>query len=75
MTPAEFRATLEKLGMRQIDAARLLGVGERTIKAWAAWDGDGVTNEPAARFLAYIRETGVNPAVVEAVLKFSRPKK
>lgn len=69
MTPTEFRATLEALGLRQIDAARLLGVGSRTCKEWASWRGQGVTSEPAARFLRFLHRTGTKPETVAAILE------
>ena len=67
MTPQRFRETLDALHMRQIDAARLLGVGVRTVKTWSQIDGDGPT-EPAARFLRYITATGADPETVETIL-------
>ena len=36
MTPAEFRAALDRLGLSQVGAARLLGYGGRTAQHWAA---------------------------------------
>ena len=70
MTPQQFRQTLDALHMRQIDAARLLGVGVRTVKAWSQIAGDGPT-EPAARFLRYIRATEADPDTVEKILSLS----
>ena len=67
MTPHQFRAALDRLSLRQIDAARLLGVGVRTVKAWSQIDGTGPTG-PAARFLRYIVETGASPQAVEEIV-------
>lgn len=41
MTPAEYRAALEKLGLSIYGAGRALGVTVRTSQRYAALDGDG----------------------------------
>lgn len=70
MTPESFRALRDGLHLRQTDVARLLGVGERTVKTWEAIGGEGPT-EPAARFLRYIRATGADPDAVMTILSFT----
>ena len=35
MTPTQFRAALDRLGLTQVGAARLLGVDARTVRRWA----------------------------------------
>ena len=35
MTPDELRAQLDRLGLTQVGAARLLDVDERTVRRWA----------------------------------------
>ena len=35
MTVKEFRAILERLGLTQVAAGRLLGYDERTVRRWA----------------------------------------
>jgi hypothetical protein len=35
MTPDDFRATLERLGLTQVGVARLVGAGERSARRWA----------------------------------------
>ena len=35
VTQAEFRAALVRLGLKPVEAARLLGVDERTARRWA----------------------------------------
>lgn len=35
MTPDDFRATLERLGLTQVGLARLVGSGERSARRWA----------------------------------------
>ena len=38
MTPADFRATLDRLGLSQLAAARLLRVTGRVVRMWVAGD-------------------------------------
>lgn len=59
MTPDQYRATIDKLGLSQVAAARLLGVDERTSRRWA--NGERDVPAPAVRFLQYLiatRKTG-----------------
>jgi DNA-binding transcriptional regulator YiaG len=35
MTPAQYRAAIKRLGLSQRQAARLLGVNDRTSRRWA----------------------------------------
>lgn len=35
MTPTEFRAALDRLGLRQVQAARLLATVPNTVSKWA----------------------------------------
>jgi transcriptional regulator with XRE-family HTH domain len=46
---SEFRTTLNRLGLSQLEAARLLGVKSRTIQRWVA--GSPAVAEPAAQAL------------------------
>jgi transcriptional regulator with XRE-family HTH domain len=46
---SEFRASLNRLGLSQLEAARLLGVKSRTIQRWVA--GSPPVGEPAAQAL------------------------
>jgi len=55
MTPDEYRAAIERLGLSQIAAARLLGVDERTSRRWAC--GEREVPPPAQRFLRYLIAT------------------
>lgn len=55
MNPDEYRAAIEKLGLSQVAAARLLGVDERTSRRWA--NGERDVPAPAARFLQYLIAT------------------
>jgi DNA-binding transcriptional regulator YiaG len=40
MTPEELRATLDRLGLTQLGAAKLLSVDGRTVRRWIAGDRD-----------------------------------
>jgi DNA-binding transcriptional regulator YiaG len=39
MDKKEFRAALSKVGMTQLDAARIFDVNPRTVRRWALGDG------------------------------------
>jgi DNA-binding transcriptional regulator YiaG len=52
MTPHEYREAIERLGLSQIAAARLLGVDARTSRRWASGERD--VPPPAVRFLRYL---------------------
>lgn len=56
MTPDEYRSAIEKLGLSQVEAARLLGVDERTSRRWACGERD--VSPPAVRFLRYLIAIG-----------------
>jgi DNA-binding transcriptional regulator YiaG len=59
VTPDEYRAAIDKLGLSQVAAARLLGVDARTSRRWA--NGERDVPSPAVRFLQYLiatRKTG-----------------
>lgn len=55
MTPDEYRQAIERLGLSQIAAARLLGVDARTSRRWASGERD--IPPPAVRFLRYLIAT------------------
>jgi hypothetical protein len=38
MTPKDYRATIARLGLSQVAAARFVGVGERHSRKWASGD-------------------------------------
>jgi DNA-binding transcriptional regulator YiaG len=56
VTPDEYRAAIESLGLSQVAAARLLGVDDRTSRRWASGERD--IPPPAQRFLRYLIATG-----------------
>ncbi len=66
MTPQEFKALLDALGLSQQAAARLLGVRGRTVQSWVATPGPDArgVNAIAARWLTYLRITGEDPGEV-----------
>lgn len=49
MTRDDFRAALDRLGLTQTGAARVLGVDERTTRRWAA--GERAVPPPVERLL------------------------
>jgi len=55
MTPDEYRQAIERLGLSQVAAARLLGVDARTSRRWASGERD--VPPPAVRFLRYLIAT------------------
>ena len=65
VTSAEFRATLARLGLKPVEAARLLGVDERTGRRWAR--GERQVPEPVRRLLwACERDAGLASALAAA---------
>lgn len=59
MTADEYRTTIERLGLSQIAAAKLLGIDARTSRRWACGERD--VHPSAVRFLQYLiatRKTG-----------------
>lgn len=56
MTADEYRDAIERLGLSQVAAARLLGVDDRTSRRWAIGERD--IPPPAERFLRYLIATG-----------------
>src|SRR5262245_48411490 len=55
MTSDQFRMALDKIGLSQVAAARLLGVNETTLHQWATGERD--IPAPAIRFLHYLIAT------------------
>jgi len=53
MTANQYRAALDKLGLSQVGAARLLGVAEKTSRNWARY---GVTGTAAT--LLHLMQSG-----------------
>lgn len=56
MDKEEYRAAIERLGLSQVKAGRLLGVDGRTSQKWAL--GERAIPPPVARLLAYIERYG-----------------
>lgn len=55
MNADQYRNAIEKLGLSQVAAARLLGVDARTSRRWA--NGERDIPAPAVRFLQYLIAT------------------
>jgi transcriptional regulator with XRE-family HTH domain len=60
MTGDEYRNAIAALGLQQTEAARLLGVDERTSRRWAS--GEREIPPPVARFLQLLLATGMTGA-------------
>jgi len=54
MTPADYRAALQRLGLNQTTVAPVLGIDARTSRRYAAKGAP----PPVARLLAYIERYG-----------------
>lgn len=60
MTPADYRAALQRLGLNQTTVAPLLGIDARTSRRYAAQGPP----ETTARLLAYIERYGPELAMM-----------
>jgi len=67
MTPAQFKNAIARLGLKQAEAAKFLGVGLRTVEHWVT--GDRRIPNPAAILLRYMIATEATPEKVEAITK------
>lgn len=67
MTNDQFRETLGKLGLTQVEAAHLLGLDIGTVNRWAC--GRTAVAEPAARMLTLMLKRRLRAAEVLAWLK------
>lgn len=57
MTPDQFRACLRTAGLSQLGFARLIGVNGRTVRRYAAADGEGLP-PPVARLAWLVARHG-----------------
>ena len=64
MTPADFRSALQRLGLSQTGASRILGVADRTIRSWLT--GERSVPEPVAKLMRLMASGAVSKEVVEA---------
>ena len=62
MSGNQYQQAIARLDLSQVDAAKLLGVDERTSRRWARDERD--VPAPVARFLRYILATGKSGAFV-----------
>lgn len=60
MTPNQYRAAIEKLGLSQVRAAAFLGVSPRTSQGYAL--GEYPVPEAIAKLLRLMIETGRKPS-------------
>jgi DNA-binding transcriptional regulator YiaG len=67
MTDEEYRNAIAMLGLSQTEAARLLGVDERTSRRWVS--GEREIPPPAARFLRFLLATGITGARAIEILE------
>ena len=73
MTPTEFRSSLARLGLTQSGVARMIGVGDRTVRGWAEppdSPGNRTIPETAIRLLDLIEHV---PGVRDWLYKISHP--
>jgi DNA-binding transcriptional regulator YiaG len=62
----DFNDLLDKLGLSQVAAARLLGVSGRSVRRWAA--GDLPVAPPVVRFLRFLERADIEPMTVMETL-------
>ena len=67
MTPTQYKATISRLDLTQVGAARFLGVDERTSRRWIA--GERPIPEPVSRFLRFLVAAKITPDQVESALR------
>lgn len=60
MTPDEYRAAIQRLGLSQVAAGQLLGVDGRTSQKWAL--GERAVPPPVVILLAYMERYGAGLA-------------
>lgn len=70
MTPTDLRATLTRLGLSQVGAAKVLGVNDRTVRRWIA--GDLEIPNPAALALHLIEKHKFDPWKAAELLRDPR---
>ncbi|HKG76995.1 MAG TPA: hypothetical protein VKA90_05745 [Beijerinckiaceae bacterium] len=66
MTAAQYREAIAALGLTQVGAAELLGVGARASRHWAL--GARAVPPPAERFLRFLIGKRIKPETVLKVL-------
>lgn len=64
MTPKQFQAAIDRLGLSQVAAARLIGADPRTARKWAA--GDNAVPECVAILLRLLMSGKITVADIEA---------
>lgn len=67
MTPTQYQAAIDRLGLSQVGAARLLGVDPRTSRRWVA--GDLAIPRAVALALRLMLAQGVDPDEAEKLAR------
>ena len=62
MTPKQLRTLLEKAGLSQCGAARLLGVSDRTLRRYVAPDGRTMPYATRIKLFKLLARVGVSPS-------------
>ena len=63
MTPTQYAAAIERLGLTQRAAGSFLGIDERQSRRWIA--GDARIPEAVAKLLRLMAKLGLNPEDVK----------
>lgn len=66
MTPTDYRAALDRLGLNQSEAARFFGVNDVTGRRWAAMGGNGPP-APVVKMIRLMLALRFSPAYVDEV--------
>lgn len=66
MTAAQFRRALTELGLKQVEFAELLRIGDRTVRFYA---NAGVTSMPVLILIRLLLDGRINTHDIEEVMK------
>ncbi len=58
MTPLQFRTTIAKIGLSQVQSAHVLGITPRTARRWAL--GEVKVSPPAAKLLRLMKASKIS---------------
>ncbi len=73
MTPAEFRAARDRLGLSAEEAGYVLGVAGRTVRKWEADDGTRPVPPMARRVMGWLLD-GYTPPQMRWILDGNKPR-
>lgn len=71
MTPTDLRATITRLGLSQVGAAKVLGIDDRTMRRWIA--GEREISPPAILALRMMVNYKIDPWEAAGIDRISRP--